>query len=270
VAPTELAPVLTITQRRHSVRHVKSLVLVAVGAVIAVSASASPPSPRWGRPIVLGELGGSGQATELKTVDMNGDGLRDVVIVQLHYPDFDTFPLTVLLNRGRGRFVDATSSLFEGPVVRTQWPRAIVVADFNGDGRPDIFIADTGTDVQPLHGHQNELVLSTPRGGLIEATANLPQQKSFTHSAAAADVDGNGTVDLYLGSFSCCGDDKTPPQLLLNDGTGRFTVTTDRLDGGSHGPNFSPYTASAFVDVNGDGSPDLVLGGAENWPRSIC
>lgn len=238
-----------------------------VGVLVALSAAASVNAPRWGPPQVVGSLRGEGQATELKTVDMNRDGLRDVVVVQLRYPSFDTFPVTVLLNRGRGRLVDATSSLFEGPALRSQWARKIVVSDFNGDGRPDIFVADHGTDVESRLGHQNELALSTPSGHLVDATANLPQQSDFTHSADAADVDGNGTVDLYLGNFSCCGD-HTPPELLLNDGTGHFTVAPGRLDGGAHGSNFSPYTASLFADLNGDRSPDLLLGGM-NSARSI-
>jgi len=236
----------------------------------SVASAASPSLPRWGAPILVGQLPAVGTATELKTVDVNGDGLRDVIVVQLLWPTYDTFPLTILLNKGGGRFVDATSTLFEGPGVRTQWPRAIVVADFNGDRRPDIFIVDTGTDIAPYHGHQNELALSTPSGKLVDATANLPQQKSFTHSAAAADVDGNGTVDLFLGNFPCCGDDRTPPQVLLNDGTGRFAAATDRLHDVplDRWGNFF-HTASAFADVNRDGSPDLVLGAGDNVARSV-
>src|SRR6266511_4951565 len=81
----------------------------------SVASAASPSLPRWGAPILVGQLPAVGTATELKTVDVNGDGLRDVIVVQLLWPTYDTFPLTILLNKGGGRFVDATSTLFEGP-----------------------------------------------------------------------------------------------------------------------------------------------------------
>ena len=37
---------------------------------------------------------------------------------------------------------------------------------------------------------------------LSYASANLPRTPDFSHSAAAGDVDGNGTVDLYVGNLS--------------------------------------------------------------------
>lgn len=159
------------------------------------------------------------------------DGLRDVVTTNYITRAYKDQPIAVLLNKGHGRLEVATTSIFEGQPTRVQWARETVVADFNRDGRPDLFFADTGavTDLpdDPRPGHHNELALSTPSGKLVDATATLPQHSGFTHSAAAADVDGNGTVDLFLGNFDCCGD-KTPAEILLNDGAGHFREATDR------------------------------------------
>ena len=259
------------TARMGSARLVGAV--LATTAIVAGATYAAPGTLRWGQPFYGGTLGSAGWASELKTVDLNGDGLRDVVVTQYYWGSDQLVPVQILLNKGRGRFVNATGTFFEGRPTETQLARKIVVADFNGDRRPDLFFADHGPSTElpddPRHGHQNELALSTPSGKLVDATANLPRRSDFTHSAAAADIDGNGTIDIFVGNFNCCGD-RTPPEILLNDGTGHFRAARDRLPDVplAYGVNFA-YTTSEFADVNGDGSPDLLLGGMENYPRSV-
>ena len=111
----------------------------------------------------------------------------------------------------------------------------MVVADFNGDNRPDIFIADIGTDNTAINpgfpGQQNELILSESNGKFRDATANLPQRFTFSHSAAAADVNGDGSIDVFENNIGGLGRSHAQADILLNDGSGHFTATTDRLRG---------------------------------------
>jgi hypothetical protein len=204
---------------------------------------------------------------EVAAGDFNGDGLVDVILTRLGADPQSTYPVTVLINKGKGRFVDATKTIFlGGDVPLTQHPRQIVVADFNGDGKADAFIADHGSDVLPFPGYPNTLILSQPGGKLLDASANLPRTPDFTHTAAAGDVDGNGTLDIYAGNLSsgCAGCGAVPPELLLDDGQGHFTVAAGALPPAVAAP-FSPhYNGSALVDVNGDGALDLVLAAASN------
>ena len=58
--------------------------------------------------------------------------------------------------------------------------------------------ARASADTDPFPGYQNTLILSAPGGKLVDATGNLPQVYDYTHSAAAADVDGDGATDLYV------------------------------------------------------------------------
>jgi hypothetical protein len=151
-------------------------------------------------------------------------------------------------------------------------PRQIVLADFNGDDRPDIFLADQGMDAWPSPGHPNTLALSAPGGKLVDATDHLPQGNSNTHSAAAADIDGDGDVDIYVGNI--WGLTGMPPQIWLNaDGAGVFAVARDRLPFPLEDLSFGAYTTSEFVDVNNDTFPDLILGDAgddlEGGPDSL-
>jgi hypothetical protein len=221
---------------------------LAIASLAATGFVAAPVSPRFARPTIPLQLIPGAATDEIASGDFNGDGLLDVIVTRLRQ-EGTTYPVTILINKGKGRFVDATKSIFVGPPPLTQHPRQIVVADFNGDSRADAYIVDHGTDVPPYPGNQSMLILSQPGGRLIDATANLPQEIAFTHTASAADVDGNGAVDLFFGPL-----DKRA-QILLNDGTGHFSIADAALPPDLGGG----YTGSAFVDVNGDHAPDLVL-----------
>jgi FG-GAP-like repeat len=241
----------------------RSVALAAIALALATPHFAKPTTPlvesvpAW--------------ADEVASGDVNGDGLVDVIITRLGSDPAATYPVTIILNRGKGRFVDATKSIFVGAPPLTQHPRQIVVADFNGDGRADAFVADHGYDQFPYPGYPNTLILSQPGGKLIDASANLPRQPDFSHSAVAGDVDGNGTIDLYVGNLSsgCTGCAAVPPEILLNDGTGHFTVSDGALPTSVGSPYSPHYNGSTLVDVNGDGALDLVLGAARGSGASL-
>jgi hypothetical protein len=182
----------------------------------------------------------------------------DVVITRMVFRSPKTFALDILLNDGDGNLILRTSDIFTGEIPQVQHPREIVFADFNGDGVTDIFIADHGQDGDPWPGYQNTLVLSAPEGRLTDATGNLPQQSDFTHSSAAADIDADGDMDLFIGNIY--GQTRTPPQIWVNDGSGKFSIAEDRIPPELTNLDLNKYTSSIFVDVNNDTFPDLILG----------
>ena len=217
--------------------------------------------PRYSEPqFILRVSDADSYEPALTSGDFNDDGLDDVVITRTDSETTQTFELDILLNDGNGSLILSTSSVFSGTVPQVRQPAAMrLVVDLNGDESPDFFVPDQGLDVPPHPGHQNTLVLSAPGGKLVDATANLPQLSDVTFSAAAGDIDGDGDNDLYLGNI--WGRSMIDPQILLNDGSGRFTVAENRLPA-SLNLTQNGYTASEFVDVNNDGFPELVLGDA--------
>lgn len=239
-----------------------------VGVLFPTASLATGISPQWGPPVLVAQvpLNGAWFASQIAVADVNGDGHQDVLITRNSQDAQHSYPITVLLGDGNGHFMDGTSSIFEGGVPATQFARQIVIADFNGDGRPDAFIADHGDDHPPFPGYQNTLILSAPGGKLVDATANLPQVYDFTHSDAAADVNGDGAIDIYVGNLASA--TSVPPRILLNDGTGHFTIGQGLLPASVTDLTQNYYPGSTLVDVNGDGKPDLVLSAGDSTAQS--
>jgi hypothetical protein len=131
-------------------------------------------------------------------------------------------------------------------------PRKAAVADFNGDQRPDIFVACHGYDASPFPGERNIVLLSQPSGVYAAKAVGTP---GFYHNVTAFDVNGDSRVDAVVtNNFA-----SKAVYVFLNDGQGNFTERNDLLPFGS-----GPYFTVEAADVNGDGRTDLLAGG-HDW-----
>ncbi len=232
-----------------------------------------PCLPRYSEPSEILRLNVAADLWGMRSTDLNGDGWPDVLLYRGFSGTTRSAPLGILLNDGQGNLIEGASQVFLGAVPAVVGARELVLADFNGDGRVDIFVADHGMDAYPEPSNQNTLVLSASGGKLVDATGNLPQQIDYTHSAAAADIDGDGDIDLYVGN-TWSATTSFPPAIWLNsDGAGTFVAATGRLPYPVEDLGFGAFTTCEFVDVNNDASPDLILGDAgddlEGGPDSL-
>jgi hypothetical protein len=134
-------------------------------------------------------------------------------------------------------------------------PRKAVVADFNRDGRPDVFVACHGYDALPFPGERSKIVLSQPNGTYVIKDAS--PDVGFFHGATAADLNGDGFADLVVvNNF-----DAASAIVLINKGDGTFVrEQTKRLPAAIGN---KPYFSVELVDINEDGKLDLLLGGHE-------
>lgn len=134
-------------------------------------------------------------------------------------------------------------------------PRKAIVADFNGDGRPDIFVACHGFDAPPFPGERNKIILSQTNGTYV--TQDASSDIGFFHSASAADLNGDGKIDVVVTNNF----DPSSAFALINQGAGTFQrEALARLPSSIGG---KPYFSVELVDINEDGKVDLILGGHE-------
>src|SRR6516165_6244643 len=126
-----------------------------------------------------------------------------------------------------------------GETPTTTAPTAAVVADFDGDGRPEVAGIYRSGDRGRL------VIRSVSESGRASAAIDLDFVPDF---AAAGDVDGDGFVDLVLGAAG-----RSDLLALLGDGRNRFPRRAWISLGGT-------MTALAAGDVNrADGLVDLVV-----------
>lgn len=179
--------------------------------------------------------------------DFNGDGRVDLFFAPGRFLEHDRTPLELWLDTGSG-FVDATEDILVVPSPGMQHPRKAVVGDFNGDDWPDAFFIGHGYDAPPFPGEYNQLFLSNG-DGTLSYDDQFAGMVAFSHGGSAADVDGNGTLDIVVVGWQ--------NYVLLNDGTARFTRRD--IDLGDDGGFFT----AELVDVDSDGLVDLFAAGHE-------
>ncbi|WP_281915941.1 FG-GAP repeat domain-containing protein [Caldimonas thermodepolymerans] len=191
--------------------------------------------------------------------DFSGSGGPDLFAASLTYspaaPQADATPAVFEFWRKQpdGSFVLDTTMLSSS--AGCIHPRKALVADFNGDEHPDVFVACHGYDAAPFPGERNKVLLSQANGTykLQDASSDV----GFHHSASAADLDGDGDIDVLVVNHF---DPKTA-YVLLNDGNGKFSrESTPRLPSSIGG---KPYFSVELVDLDEDGDLDVLLGGHE-------
>ena len=173
--------------------------------------------------------------------DVNGDGTPDAYVCGTPQK-----PGTLLLGTATGFITQAVST------TRSLKNTAAVLADFDGDNRPDLFVVNGAYNVQDYSGLPDQLWLNRA-GKLVESA--LPDDKINGSCAVPIDVDRDGDLDIFVGGH--VRPNRFPlseeSMLLINDGHAHFVPKSlGRL---------GLVTDATVTDVDHDGWPDLVLVG---------
>jgi FG-GAP-like repeat len=113
--------------------------------------------------------------------------------------------------------------------------RAVVAADFDSDGRPDLAVSSGYDDTVSILRNEGDGAFASPEGY---------DGGYFPAGLAVADVNQDAKLDLVVANFG------ETVSVLMNDGAGVFMAPVS-YDAGQH------PTAVVAVDFNGDDAPDI-------------
>jgi hypothetical protein len=177
--------------------------------------------------------------------DVNGDGYGDVVF-SITDPTHSSYALRVAFGSAAGLTASHYTDL------PTAAPGVVNVADFNGDGHPDLTISRTG-GLDVYYSNGNAFV----GPGVRLAAPPGTNPGTFGRGVRTGDVNGDGHADLLVVQ----GDDIQSFHVYFGGAPGLSLAPNQTLAS----PAGSAKWMTALRDINGDGYGDLVAMKGIGW-----
>jgi len=213
---------------------------------------ATPSSPSTNPIFFTAPAYGSGgrDADSVAVGDVNGDGKPDLVVTnQCADNTCVNGSVSVLLGNGDGTFQAAVSYGSGG-----QYSFSVAVGDVNGDGKPDLIVANQCVSNNNCANGSVSVLLGNG-DGTFKGAVSYGSGGVYAQSVAVGDVNADGHPDLVVAnqcvSNNNCANGEVSVLLGIGDGTFQAAVS---YGSGGYGASFV-----GVGDVNGDGKPDLVV-----------
>lgn len=187
--------------------------------------------------------------------DVNGDGFDDVYVGGAQDQSGSLF-----LQNSDGSFQEKYVEIF------SQFKRAedivSVFADFNGDGNLDLYVGSGGNEhASGVLFNLDRICFGNGKGDFIFSPASLPTIGENTSTLAIHDIEGDGDLDIFVGSSVVSGDYGASPKsaLLINQGDGIFEDKTIEWFGTE--VDLGMINSAVWADLDGSGNSELILTG---------
>ncbi|HEY3705642.1 MAG TPA: FG-GAP-like repeat-containing protein [Terracidiphilus sp.] len=193
-------------------------------------------------------VAGGNRPGNLYTTDFNKDGLPDILQDTAETPD----GWSVILASGPGNFRSPVLGAERWGMDVTQLPLAI--ADFNGDGIPDVAVAIHGTYYVNVYLGKADGTLATVETQTDTYNPDIPYFADYS-ATSAADFNSDGKADLIAEHYASGG---TPRALYVytGNGDGRFGIVGALAFAEPSGTEVHNVVVG---DFNGDGHADVAF-----------
>ena len=185
-------------------------------------------------------VGDKGHGKGVAFADVDSDGDLDLYVSNKGGEN------ALFINDGTGTFVPASREIGDR-LDDSGMSMGSCFGDIDNDGDQDLYIVKGGR----YEIEANRLLINE-NGRFVDATRKAGVgSKEFTYSAAFADVDNDGFLDLYLANYGV----GAKNILYRNNGDSTFTDITDTAGVGDRSWSWS----GVFSDLNSDGYQDLYV-----------
>ncbi|MET0635603.1 MAG: VCBS repeat-containing protein [Chitinophagaceae bacterium] len=197
----------------------------------------------------------SREGPALAKADVNGDGLEDIYIGGAKNQAGQLY-----LQQDTGGFIKNEQEIFQRYSAFEDVAALFFDADKDGDA--DLYLGSGGNTVEMGSRElEHRLYLNDGKGNFAIETQAFPNNTMNIAVCVAADYDGDGDQDLFVGSRSQPFNYSRIPQSYIfnNDGKGHFRDVAQKTI-----PEIAfigRVTAADWSDLNADGSPDLIITG---------
>jgi hypothetical protein len=191
----------------------------------------------------------------IATADIDNNGYDDIYI-----GGSATYPGVFFMQGKNGRFT-RDANRFSGENTFDEEEMGVLLFDADNDGDADLYTVTGSYELKPNHpASQDRLYINDGKGFFVKDANALPPMLSNGSCVKAADFDGDGDLDLFVGGRVVSGVYPLSPRsyLLRNDG-GKFIDVTASYCPGLLYPGM--VTDALWTDFDQDGRADLVVVG---------
>lgn len=195
----------------------------------------------------------SEQGPAVTVGDVNKDGLDDLYIGGAAYESG-----RIMIQKPGGQW-QKVQAVFEADKASEDVDALFFDAD--GDGDLDLYVVSGGNEF-PLNDArlQDRLYVNDGTGNFSRDISALPELHNSGGVVAPFDHDGDGDMDLFIGSYVTPGRyPEIPQSTLLENNNGQFTDESSNWF--SEDSAIGMINDAVFTDLNNDNVPELILSG---------